>query len=475
MANTKIPSELIADNSVGIAALNVSDGSDGQALTTNGAGTLSFSTISSGATSLNGLSDCKTFGTSSLLVGDSDTGTINAANYNTGLGVQVFNALTSGDENVMIGFAAGQTLTTGSHNIGIGVNAVDDVSTGSFNVGIGTHAVGSTTTASNNTGVGYAALFANTTGAENTAVGSSAMLDNTTGNYNVAVGREALQNNTTGSQNIAIGLQCLNNNTTASNNVGIGFQALYPNTTGTNNTAVGQGAMGSNTTAYNNTALGQGALSSATTGFQNTALGRSAANAVTTAANNTCIGYAAGDDLTTGGQNVIIGTLCDAGNSGRAYATVIGYSLSGGSNDATLLGRGTTDSQLLHGAETWTAPSDVRLKEEIEDEQIGLDFINELRPVTFRWKKGKDVPKEMKAHMNTEERVMNGKYNHGFIAQEVKETIDKYNFKDGFDLWSEDDNDGRQRLGKSALIPMLVKAIQELSAEVETLKSQLGE
>ena len=46
MANTKIPSELItddaitsahlADNSVGIAALNVSDGSNGQALTTNG-------------------------------------------------------------------------------------------------------------------------------------------------------------------------------------------------------------------------------------------------------------------------------------------------------------------------------------------------------------------------------------------------------------------------------------------------------
>ena len=55
MANTKIPSELItddaitsahlADNSVGIAALNVSDGSNGQALTTNGSGTLSFASV----------------------------------------------------------------------------------------------------------------------------------------------------------------------------------------------------------------------------------------------------------------------------------------------------------------------------------------------------------------------------------------------------------------------------------------------
>jgi len=48
MANTKIPSELIADNAVGITQLNVSDGSDGQVLTTNGSGTLSFSTVSGG-------------------------------------------------------------------------------------------------------------------------------------------------------------------------------------------------------------------------------------------------------------------------------------------------------------------------------------------------------------------------------------------------------------------------------------------
>ena len=42
MANTKITSRVIADDAVGISALNVSDGSDGQVLTTNGSGTLSF-------------------------------------------------------------------------------------------------------------------------------------------------------------------------------------------------------------------------------------------------------------------------------------------------------------------------------------------------------------------------------------------------------------------------------------------------
>ena len=41
-----------SDNSVGITQLNVSDGSNGQALTTNGSGTLSFSTISTGLTGI---------------------------------------------------------------------------------------------------------------------------------------------------------------------------------------------------------------------------------------------------------------------------------------------------------------------------------------------------------------------------------------------------------------------------------------
>ena len=39
----------------------------------------------------------KEFGTSSIMIGDTTTGTIDAANYNTGLGVDVFAGLTQGD------------------------------------------------------------------------------------------------------------------------------------------------------------------------------------------------------------------------------------------------------------------------------------------------------------------------------------------------------------------------------------------
>ena len=45
IANDKVNADTIADNSVDIARLNVSDGSNGQFLKTNGSGTMSFASI----------------------------------------------------------------------------------------------------------------------------------------------------------------------------------------------------------------------------------------------------------------------------------------------------------------------------------------------------------------------------------------------------------------------------------------------
>jgi len=52
IASNSILTRHIDDNQIGIDQLNVSDGSNGQALTTNGSGTLAFSTISSTPTSI---------------------------------------------------------------------------------------------------------------------------------------------------------------------------------------------------------------------------------------------------------------------------------------------------------------------------------------------------------------------------------------------------------------------------------------
>ena len=85
--------------------INGAQGSDGQVLTSTGSG-VAFEDAAGGASSINDLSDAKTFGTSSIMLGDATTGTISGANYNVGLGVDVFSALTSGDSNVAIGFVS---------------------------------------------------------------------------------------------------------------------------------------------------------------------------------------------------------------------------------------------------------------------------------------------------------------------------------------------------------------------------------
>ena len=97
----------------------------------------------------------------------------------------------------------------------------------------------------------------------------------------------------------------------------------------------------------------------------------------------------------------------------------------------------------------------------------------------FKWKMEKDVPSDHTSYKaGSETRVMGrgDKVQHGFIAQEVKAVIDKHDeIKDGFEMWMKDDVDGRQRLAPSELIPMLVTAIQELSAKNDALEARVKE
>ena len=41
-------------------------------------------------------------------------------------------------------------------------------------------------------------------------------------------------------------------------------------------------------------------------------------------------------------------------------------------------------------------------------------------------------------------------------------------------MWNEDDADGRQRIGETALVPVLVTAMQEMSAKIDTLQNEIN-
>ena len=65
-------------------------------------------------------------------------------------------------------------------------------------------------------------------------------------------------------------------------------------------------------------------------------------------------------------------------------------------------------------------------------------------------------------------------FKHGFIAQEIKAAIDADDsIKDGFRLW-DDRDDGSQEVAEAALIPVLVKAIQEQSALITSLTDRIA-
>jgi len=448
--------------------------------------------------------DAEDAGTASVAIGNYalSSQNVDGNNYNTAVGYVAGSNVTTGTNNTLIGGLAGDALTAAFENTAVGESALSSDTLGRRTVAIGSGALQtqnfSSATNSYNVAVGYDAGVLVTTGTLNTLIGGLAGDALNTGIENVALGYNALGADVKGNNSIAIGSKALQTQSfsgaTDAYNTAVGHNAGKAVTTGIQNTIVGSLAGDALTDADYNVAVGVSALSADTKGNRNvaigyhalvtqnftsstdsynTAVGYGAGSSVTSGTNNTLLGFLSGSNITTGGGNIMIGQA-EGSAVGTNHQIVIGNSqVTGVGQDNFTFGRATLDSNIAFGATSISAPSDERLKEDIQDETIGLAFINELRPVTFQWKKEKDIPSDMKAYVaDSETRVMNGKYNHGFIAQEVKSVIDKYDIKDGLGLWLESGEDKRQRLAEGELIPFLVKAIQELSAEVNKLKGE---
>ena len=127
--------------------------------------------------------------TNSLLVGHATTGTLDAAEKNTGVGIAALDAVTSADFNTAVGYQAGTALTTGTKNTFIGADNGKGVST-----------------KYQNTAVGYNALSSGSfDGHSNTVLGVNTGSAVTTGNKNVFLGWSSGNNVTSGSGNVVIG------------------------------------------------------------------------------------------------------------------------------------------------------------------------------------------------------------------------------------------------------------------------------
>jgi hypothetical protein len=383
--------------------------------------------------------------------------------------------------NTASGAGALTSNTTGASNTAVGVSSLNVNTTGINNTASGANALAANTTGNNNTASGVNALFANTTGNNNTASGANALAANTTGNNNTASGVNALFANTIGTLNTAVGVSALQANTTGNNNTAIGEDALFANTTGNNNTANGVSALLANTTGFENTAIGQLSLSANTTGFENTAIGQASLSANTTGDQNTAIG---------------VSTL----NLSTSYVntTGLGYNAEVTGSNQVQLGNSATTSYAYGAVQN---RSDIRDKADVKDTTLGLEFVNALRPVDFKWDMREDyrakAPKAPEQDATEAEKAAykvardkwledvklsnithdgskkRSRFHHGLIAQEVKAVLDAKGIDfGGFQDHSVKGGDDVLSIGYEELIAPMLKAIQELSAEVAALKAK---
>ena len=173
-------------------------------------------------------------------------------------------------------------------------------------------------------------------------------------------------------------------------------------------------------------------------------------------------------------QNVIIGSVSDPSANSATNQIVIGYGVTGTGNNEIALGN-TSISAIKAQVTSITGYSDSRIKRDIRDTDLGLAFINLLRPVKYRLKNPADYPvplleKRYKTGQEPRPKDDETVYD-GLIAQEVKESLDKMGLE--WSGWSENDSDGKQGIQYGALVVPLIKAVQELSAKVEKLENQL--
>ena len=466
--------------------VNGGQGSDGQVLTSTGSG-VAWEDAAGGASSINDLSDAKTFGTSSIMLGDASTGTIDAANYNTGVGLDIFAALTSGDNNTVVGYNTGAALTSGEQNTFIGTNAGQATTTGTGNTGIGQSALLVNTEASNNTAVGLQALDAATTGGANTAVGKDALGDLTTGSENTAVGWTAAGDLTTARFCTAVGRQALRLNTTTENLTAVGYTAMR-STTGASNTAVGNAALYTNVGGVGNTACGDAALYSNSSGNRNTAIGFRAGHGFTGSENifigneagegssagnfNTFVGHQAGE-ATNGSSNIILGNATSIGAVSDRYVIGNSNNGTGTADDEIAFVKGSTFSRIALGGTSITASSDERMKKDIADHSLGLSFINRLRPVNFKWKAPSEFPESFTSYDSEKTAATKTDWQTGLIAQEVKAAMDAEGIETAkFDVWNEE-VDGSQALSPAQLIMPLIKALQEADNKIDALTARI--
>ena len=287
---------------------------------------------------------------------------------------------------------------------------------------------------------------------KDTIIGEGAGQSITSGQQNTVLGFEAMNKAEDTSYNVALGQESLHEavNSSVQSNVAVGIGPLYYLTDGEHNVAVGVAANDQLATGDDNSSVGDSAGSLTTSGNRNVYFGSRAGRSLASGDENVFIGAGAGASFiapftfqTSGNNNVLIGANSRPATSSANNAITLGNSL---------------HTVLRCAVTTITSLSDERDKKEIQTLPLGLDFVDKLKPVKFVWN----------------DRDENGKHDvedFGFIAQDLK-AVQEESEASYLNLVY-DENPDKLEASYGKLLPILVKAIQEMSTEIKSLKEEI--
>lgn len=237
------------------------------------------------------------------------------------------------------------------------------------------------------------------------------------------------------------------------------------------NTVVGVNAL-STVTGNMNTAVGAGAGSGLSSGTGNLLLGYLAGSALTSGSYNVVIGGSSGSSIATSSNNILISDgsgnerlrIDGNGNVGIGMSTPAAYRLQVAGDivpsTSAVYSLGTSSLPFLtaYFSTAATIVSDRRMKEQISDLDLGLEFIRRLRAVSYRLKAGDDH-----------------KVHYGLIAQEAEETLNdlRVNSED-LAFVMHDSKTDHYGLRYTELIAPLIRSVQELYQQFTGLDKKMA-
>ena len=133
------------------------------------------------------------------------------------------------------------------------------------------------------------------------------------------------------------------------------------------------------------------------------------------------------------------------------------------------LGTAAREWKDLHIKNEPTVNSDSRKKKNIADIELGLDFINDLKPRKYDWiLDATKIPRDLKGNFGTNQTMR------GLIAQEVIQALATHGIDDLADFAgiSINPETGFYSAKYNQFVAILIKAVQELSAKVKALEDE---